>query len=119
MLHEIPIHLVVCARMDPLAVTDAALDRISLGGASTYPSAHNLLLSTRAEGSGTMLTTVLCSEERPAKRLLRVGDWDGIVPLVAVGHYDADRLPARLSSSAVEELASPRRFDRMASASQE
>ncbi len=111
-LHEVPVHLVVCARMPALAITDLNLDRTSIvGGASVYPFVQNILLALRAEGLGAALTTVLCFVESQAKDLLTIPDEYGIATLVAVGHPDPDRLPRQLSRTRVEEFTSRDRFD--------
>src|ERR1700720_374411 len=52
-LHEVPLHLVVCAQLGDLAIVDSGLDRPSIvGGASVYPFVQNILLGLRAEGLG-------------------------------------------------------------------
>lgn len=111
-LHEIPVHLVVCARMAALAITDLELDRTSIvGGASIYPFVQNILLATRAEGLGAALTTVLCFVEPQAKDLLEIPKEYGIATLIAVGHPDPERLPRQLTRAPVEEFTSRNRFD--------
>jgi nitroreductase len=111
LLHEVPVHLVVCARMDALAVTDIALDRTSIvGGASVYPFVQNILLAARAEELGATLTTVLCFVEPEAKELLAIPEGYGIAALVAVGHPDPERLPQRLSRAPVEKFVWRDRF---------
>lgn len=112
-LHEVPVHLIVLAKMDALAITDAELGyRTSIvGGASVYPFVQNILLSCRAEGLGTTLTTILTQVEPAVKQLLAIPDGYGMAALVAVGHPDPARLPARLSRSPVEEFVTRGRFD--------
>ena len=64
-MDEIPIMLVVCARLADVHPTDAALERLSIvGGASIYPGVQNVLLAAREQGLGTALTTLLCAVDR-------------------------------------------------------
>ena len=56
-----------------LAITDAALDRPSVvGGGSLYPAVQNALLACRAEGLGSVLTTLLCRYEPEVLKLLEI-----------------------------------------------
>ena len=112
-LHEVPVHLIILARMDALAITDAELGyRTSIvGGASVYPFVQNILLSCRAEGLGSTLTTILTQVEPVVEELLDVPDGYGIAALVTVGHPDPARLPAQLSRSPVETFVTRDSFD--------
>ena len=105
-MHEVPVHLVILAKMDALAVTDADLGyRTSIvGGASVYPFVQNVLLSCRAAGLGSTLTTILTAVEPRAKELLGIPDGYGVAALVMVGHPDPERLPGRLSRAPVESF---------------
>src|SRR4051812_46099022 len=50
-LHEVPVHVVVCARIKDLAVTDLDVGRVPIvGGASVYPAVQNFLLGCRSLG---------------------------------------------------------------------
>ncbi|HJP36944.1 MAG TPA: nitroreductase family protein, partial [Gammaproteobacteria bacterium] len=74
-MDEIPIMLVVCARLADVHPTDTELGRLSIvGGASVYPAIENILLAAREAGLGTALTTLLCAVEAEVKVLLRVPD---------------------------------------------
>ena len=96
-LDEIPMLIVVCAQLDVLMATDRHLDRLSIvGGGSVYPSVQNLLLSARAEGLGTALTTLLCAVEPQVKALLGIPDGIATAPTVALG-YPARPFPKRLA----------------------
>jgi len=96
-LAEIPVLVVVCAQLADLLATDRQLDRLSIvGGASVYPSVQNLLLSARAEGLGTALTTLLCALEPQVKELLEIPDGIATAATVALG-YPARPFPKRLA----------------------
>src|ERR1700761_5272051 len=70
---QVPIHLVVCVRLDALAVTDERLDRPSIvGGASVYPFVQNLLLALRHEGLGASFTTLIVPAEDRVREMLGI-----------------------------------------------
>jgi nitroreductase len=109
-LHEVPLHLVVCARLSDLAIVDAGLDRPSIvGGASIYPFVQNVLLGFRAEGLGCALTTLLAPAELEVKQLLAIPDGVVLAAYVLVGHR-ADPWPSRLARRQVEEFAFSERY---------
>jgi nitroreductase len=104
-IHEVPLHLVICAKLGDLAIVDAGLDRPSIvGGASIYPFVQNILLGLRAEGLGAALTTILAPAEREVKDLLRIPDDVVLAAYVLVGPRD-EPWPDRLSRKPVEEFA--------------
>jgi nitroreductase len=97
---EVPVHLVVCFNPQAMAITDAALPRVSVvGGASIYPAVQNLLLACRAEGLGCVLTTLLCECENEVRALLEIPEpWAtaAVVPIgfpVLRGHGPISRRP--------------------------
>jgi nitroreductase len=103
-LDEIPVLIVVCAHLADLLATDRHLERLTIvGGASVYPSVQNLLLSARAEGLGTALTTLLCAVESQVKELLAIPDGFATAALVTLG-YPAKGFPSRLARRPLEEL---------------
>ncbi len=109
-IHEIPLHLVICARLGDLAIVDTELDRPSIvAGASIYPFVQNLLLGLRAEGLGGALTTLLAPAEPQVKELLSIPDDVALAAYVLVGHRD-EPWPARLSRKPVEEFAFSERY---------
>jgi nitroreductase len=109
-LDRVPVHLVVCVRLEDLAVTDAALPRQSIvGGASVYPFVQNLLLALRAEGLGAALTTLLVPAEAEVKRLLEIPDGIALAAHIGVG-YRLDPWPERLTRKAVQEFAFAERY---------
>jgi nitroreductase len=109
-LDRVPVHLVVCVRLEDLAVTDAKLPRQSIvGGASVYPFVQNLLLALRAEGLGAALTTLLVPAEAEVKRLLEIPDGIALAAHIGVG-YRLDPWPARLTRKPVQEFAFAERY---------
>jgi nitroreductase len=109
-LHEVPLHLVVCAALGDLAIVDAGLDRPSIvGGASIYPFVQNVLLGLRAEGLGAALTTLLAPAEPEVKRLLAIPDDVVMAAYVLVGERD-EPWPAQLARRPVEEFAFAERY---------
>jgi nitroreductase len=103
-LDEVPVLIVVCAQLGDILATDRHLDRLSIvGGASVYPSVQNLLLSARAEGLGTALTTLLCAVEPQVKELLAIPDLVATAATVALG-YPARPFPKRLARRPVTDL---------------
>lgn len=109
-LHEVPLHLVVCARLDDLAIVDAGLERPSIvGGASIYPFVQNVLLGLRAEGLGAALTTLLTPAEPQVKLLLAIPDGVVLAAYVLVGRR-IDDWPARLARRPLEEFAFCERY---------
>jgi len=96
--------VVVCAQLSDLLATDRHLDRLSIvGGASVYPAVQNLLLSARAEGLGTALTTLLCALEPQVKGLLEIPDGVATAATVALG-YPTRRFPKRLARRPLADL---------------
>jgi nitroreductase len=109
-LHEVPLHLVVCAVLSDLAIVDAGLDRPSIvGGASIYPFVQNVLLGLRAEGLGAALTTLLAPAEPEVKRMLQIPDGVVLAAYVVAGRR-IDSWPARLARRPVEEFAFSERY---------
>ncbi len=111
-LHEAPVIATFCFHPDRLTITDAALGRPSVvGGASLYPAVQNLLLACRAEGLGSVLTTLLCGREREVRALLQIPEpWAtcAFVPIgwpLRGGHGPLSRRP-------VEQVAFADRFGR-------
>ncbi len=101
---RVPVHLVICAALEALAIVDRSLARPSIvGGASVYPFVQNLLLGLRAEGLGAAFTTLLTPAEEQVRELL------GFPPDVALaGHISVGRRldpwPRRLSRRPVSEF---------------
>ena len=107
---DIPVHVVVCAVLDDLARTDAALDRPGIvGGASIYPSVQNMLLAARNEGLGAVLTTLLVSREPQLKELLGIPEELITCATIPMG-YPERPLPTKLSRRPVSEMVYADRF---------
>jgi len=104
-LADVPTLVVVCARLADCHATDQNLGRLSVvGGASIYPAVQNFLLACRAEGLGTALTTLLCSEEPKVKALLGIPEEISTAATIAVG-YPGKPFPTRLRRRPLEESA--------------
>ena len=102
-LDDIPVLVVVCAQLGDLLATDRHLGRLSIvGGASVYPSVQNLILSARAEGLGTGLTTLLCAVEPDVKTLLSIPDNVATAAMVALG-YPMHAFPKKLARRPLAE----------------
>ena len=109
-LHEVPLHLVVCAQLGDLAIVDSGLDRPSIvGGASVYPFVQNVLLGLRAEGLGAALTTLLTPAEPQVRRLLAIPEDVVLAAYVLVGRR-TDPWPVRLARRPVEQFAFSERY---------
>jgi nitroreductase len=109
-LHEVPLHLLICARLGDLAIVDSVLDRPSIvGGASIYPFVQNILLGLRAAGLGGSLTTLLAPAEPQVKRLLAIPEDVVLAAYVLVGER-ADPWPKALSRKPVGEFAFSERY---------
>lgn len=106
----VPVHLVICAALDALAITDSELARPSIvGGASVYPFVQNILLGIRAEGLGAAFTTLLVPAEEAVKELLGIPDGIAIAGHISVG-YREDPWPRKLTRNAVEQFAFAERW---------
>lgn len=111
-MEEIPILLVVCARLADVHPTDTALDRLSIvGGASIYPAVQNVLLAARNEGLGTALTTLLCGVEPQVKALLGIPDDISTAAMVTMG-WPAKPFPEKLSRRRLSQFAFTDRYDK-------
>jgi nitroreductase len=109
-LHQVPLHLVVCAALPALAIVDAGLDRPSIvGGASIYPFVQNVLLGLRAEGLGAALTTLLAPSEPAVRQLLSIPEDVVLAAYVLVGRRD-EPWPERLAREPVDSFAFLERY---------
>jgi nitroreductase len=109
-LAEVPLLIVVCARIDALHVTDKEQGRPSVvGGASIYPFVQNLCIALRVEGVATTITTLLCEYEAEVKELLEIPDEYLTACHLAAG-YPERGFPTKLRRMAVEETTFVDRF---------
>jgi len=107
---DIPIMLVVCARLADVHPTDNKLGRLSIvGGASVYPAVQNVLLAARAEGLGTALTTLLCEQEPAVKELLGIPGDVSTAAMVTIG-WPARPFPKKLTRRPLTEIAFLERY---------
>jgi len=105
-----PVLLLVLVDVNAMAITDRDLDRPSIiGGGSVYPFVQNLMLGLRAEGYGSVLTTLICPEEPAVKDLLGIPEQYAIAGLLPVGRpaHEVTRLKRR----PVETFATKERFE--------
>ena len=104
-IEQIPVLLIVCARLADVQPTDVGLDRLSVvGGASIYPSVQNILLKAREEGLGTALTTLLCAVEPAVKSLLGIPDDISTAAMVTIG-WPSKPFPRCLTRRPLSEFA--------------
>jgi nitroreductase len=107
---EVPVHLLVCAQIESLAITDADLDRPSIvGGASIYPFVHNVLLGLRHEGLGAAFTTLLVPAEPQLRELLEIPPEVAVAGHISVGYRDGD-WPRKLTRNPVSQFVFAERF---------
>jgi nitroreductase len=110
-LDEIPILMVVCARLADVHPTDVELDRLSIvGGASIYPAVQNVLLAARECGMGTALTTLLCVVEPQVKELLGIPEDVSTAAMVAMG-WPVNPFPKKLTRRPLAEFAFTDHYD--------
>ncbi|MDA0823447.1 MAG: nitroreductase family protein [Proteobacteria bacterium] len=104
-IDQIPVLLIVCARLADVQPTDVALDRLSIvGGASIYPAVQNILLKAREEGLGTALTTLLCAVEPAVKSLLGIPADISTAAMVTIG-WPSKPFPRSLTRRPLSEIA--------------
>ena len=110
-LDKVPVHLIVLVELAALSITDATLDRPSIvGGGSIYPFVQNILLTCRAEGLGSAITTLLCVKEPETFALLGIPEGFAMAALIPVGFREDDP-PGKLSRKPVDEIATLDSFD--------
>ncbi|OHV27703.1 ribonuclease BN [Parafrankia soli] len=111
-LADVPVLVVVCAKLAALHPTDTELDRLSIvGGASVYPIVQNLCLALRGAGVATALTTLLVADEPKVAELLDIPDGYATAAHLAVG-YPERGFPSNLRRRPVEELVFGEAFGR-------
>lgn len=109
-LADIPVMVVVCARLADVHPTDTALGRLSIvGGASVYPAVQNVLLAARAAGLGSALTTLLCAAEDEVKALLGIPADVSTAAMVTLG-WPEKPFPRKLARRPLAEMAWAERY---------
>lgn len=104
-LADVPVMIVVCVRWKEMSALDAALGRTVLTpGASIYPAVQNLMLAARAEGLGTVLTTLLVLAENEIKTLLNIPDELATAAVITLG-WPAKPFPKKLKRRPLAEIA--------------
>jgi nitroreductase len=102
---DIPVLLVVCARLGDVHPTDHKLGRLTIvGGASVYPAVQNLLLAAREIGLGTALTTLLCEQEPAVKALLNIPEDISTAAMVTIG-WPVKAFPKKLTRVPLSQMA--------------
>ncbi|MEV6771121.1 nitroreductase family protein [Nocardia sp. NPDC051030] len=109
-LQDAPAILVFCFDPRRMAITDMALDRVSVvGGGSVYPAIQNLMLACVAEGLGCTLTTLHCLREDAVKEVLGVPPEWGTAAMIPIG-YPVGRGHGPITRRPPGELAFRDRF---------
>jgi nitroreductase len=86
-LGDVPVHVLVLMPRISMAVSDDE-GEMDVGPtyASVYPAVQNFVLAARAQGLGTVLTTVYRIREDEVRQLLGVPDRYEVVALLPLGH---------------------------------
>lgn len=101
---EIPVLLLVCARLADVHPTDHQLGRLSVvGGASIYPAVQNVLLAARNVGLGSALTTLHAAVEPQLKPMFGIPDDISVVAMVTLG-WPAQAFPGQLTRRPLGEM---------------
>jgi nitroreductase len=110
-MQDIPVLLLVCARLADVHPTDTELGRLSIvGGASVYPAVQNMILAARNEGLGTALTTLHCALEPQIKPMFNIPDDVSLAAVVMMG-WPVKPFPTRLSRRPLAEMVFDETFD--------
>jgi len=109
---EIPVLLLVCARLADVHPTDNQLGRLSIvGGASVYPAVQNMLLTARNEGLGSALTTLHCALEPQIKSLFNIPEAVSLAAVVMLG-WPVQPFPSKLTRRPLGEMMFDGEFDK-------
>ncbi len=102
-LAQIPVLLLVLARLADVHPTDHQLGRLSVvGGASIYPAVQNVLLAARNLGLGSALTTLHAAVEPQLKPLFGIPEDISVVAMVTLG-WPAQEFPRQLTRRPLSE----------------
>ncbi|MCC7120410.1 MAG: nitroreductase family protein [Gammaproteobacteria bacterium] len=109
-LADIPVLLLVLARLADVHPTDRDLGRLSVvGGASIYPAVQNVLLAARNVGLGTALTTLHAAVEPELKPMFDIPDDISVVAMVTLG-WPARDFPRELTRRPLSEMVFADRY---------
>ena len=102
-LAQIPVLLLVLARLADVHPTDHQLGRLSVvGGASIDPAVQNVLLAARNLGLGSALTTLHAAVEPQLKPLFGIPEDISVVAMVTLG-WPAQEFPRPLTRRPLSE----------------
>ena len=105
-----PIVLVVFGDLERLVATDRDLGHYTMvAGASIYPFMWNILLASRSEGLGGVITTMHARVEPEVRDLLNVPDNLSLAGVMMIGH--PVHQPTKLRREPVQNFATVDRFD--------
>jgi nitroreductase len=103
-MEEIPVLLLVCARLDDVHPTDNHLGRLSIvGGASVYPAVQNIIMAAREAGLGTALTTLHCAVEPEIKPMFNIPADISLAAVLMMG-WPAREFPKKLTRRPLDEM---------------
>jgi nitroreductase len=109
-LDQAPVLLALFADLSVIAAVDRDMDRYSFaGGASVYPFAWSVLLASRLEGLGGVMTTMCVRAEAEMIELLGVRGDHALAAVIALGH--PVHQVSRLRRAPLDELVTVDRFD--------
>jgi nitroreductase len=105
-----PIILAVFGDLERLVATDRDLGHYTMvAGASIYPFMWNILLASRSEGLGGVITTMHARVEPEVRELLNVPDNLSLAGVMMIGH--PVHQPTKLRREPVANFATVDRFD--------
>jgi len=109
-LRGAPVLLLVAVDTGCIAAMDAELDRHGIvAGASIYPFCQNVLLASRLEGLGGVMTTFAVRAEPAVRALVRLPESLAVAAVIALGH--PERQATRLTRNPVDAFTTVDSFD--------
>jgi len=109
--HEVPALLVACVWLKEMHAHMRADDGSPnmLAGSSVYPIVENVCLALRAQGIGSIITTLICESEAEAAEILGLPDGVMTACYIPIGH-PRDGFPTKLNRLPVDELVCRDRY---------